>query len=187
MCLRNALKLLPTNNEIIFLITGIAFLKNVFSCVKKLYYGYLYSGRKSSTNGDSSNLEDNLDPVESLSDFDIDNSATSSIDQINEAIQQATGGSSDTATATTTTAGSDFSPKALNKNKQNGPYLFDCVWPSKPIGLFELQTLRSSILISIAYVSLCLKDYSNTVKYCNLLLSEEDFLNSKFPISKGNR
>ena len=142
----------------------------------------MYSGRKSSSNDDSSNLEDNLDPVESLSDFDIENSATSSTEQINEAIQQTAGCTSENAITS-----SDLSPKVLNKTKQNGPYLFDCVWPSKPIGLFELQTLRSSILISIAYVSLCLKDYSNTIKYCNLLLSEEDFLNSKFPLSKGNK
>lgn len=65
--------------------------------------------------------------------------------------------------------------------------LFNCVWPSKPINLAELQNLRSSILVSLAYVSLCLKDYLNTVKYCNILLDNEDPLNSKYPVSKGNK
>ncbi len=141
-------------------------------------------GRKSPSNGDSSNLEDNLDPAESLSDFDFMNSATNSNELINEAVEQITntGNISEAATP-----GNDSSPKTTNKTKQNGPYLFDCVWPSKPIGLYELQILRSSILTSISYVSLCLKDYSNTFKYCNMLLSEDDFLNSKFPVPKGNR
>ena len=131
-----------------------------------------FSGRKSSTNGDSSNLEDNLDPTES----DFENSATNSTELINDAINQSL--------ATRSEPNAELS----NKNKQNGPCLFDCVWPSKPIGLSELQSLRSAILISIAYVSLCLKDYSSTIRYCNSLLSEqEDFLNSKFPVSKGNK
>ena len=65
--------------------------------------------------------------------------------------------------------------------------LFNCVWPSKPLGLNELQNLRSSILISIAYVSLCLKDYASTLKYCNRLLDDNDLLNSKCAVASGNK
>jgi len=65
--------------------------------------------------------------------------------------------------------------------------LFNCVWPSKPINILELQSLRSSILTSLAYVALCLKDYTSTIKYSNMLLDTNDQLNSKYPISRGHR
>lgn len=64
---------------------------------------------------------------------------------------------------------------------------FNCVYPSKPINLIELQNLRCSILVSLSYVSLCLRDYTNTIKYCNTLLDQNDQLNLKFPISNGNK
>lgn len=156
-CLRNALKLIPSNIEIALLI------KN----------------RKSSSSHfltkSSSNLDDVLETADALLDVEIENSVVNSEDQINEAIQAA---NVDT---------SELSPKSLGKTKQAGPYFFDCVWPSKPIGLKELQTLRSSILVSLAYVSLCLKDYSSTIKYCRSLLNDTDFLNAKFPVSNGNK
>lgn len=86
---------------------------------------------------------------------------------------------------------SEMSPNSSKqlKRQQNQlqQRLFNCVWPSKPINIAELQNLRSSILVSLSYVSLCLKDYSNTVKYCNTLLSNQDLLNSKYPVSKGNK
>ena len=64
---------------------------------------------------------------------------------------------------------------------------FNCVYPSKPINLVELQNLRCSILISLSYVSLCLKDYTNTIKYCNTVIDQNDQFNLSFPISKGNK
>ena len=64
---------------------------------------------------------------------------------------------------------------------------FNCVSPSKPLSLSELQSLRSSILVNLAYVSLCLKDYANTIRYSNLILSIDHPLNAKFSISNGNR
>lgn len=63
----------------------------------------------------------------------------------------------------------------------------DCVWPSKPINLPQLQNLRSSILVSLAYVSLTLKDYVNAIKYANMLLDSNDLFNLKYPISKGTK
>jgi hypothetical protein len=63
--------------------------------------------------------------------------------------------------------------------------LFDCVWPSKPINLMQLQSLRSSILINICYISLCLKDYVGTIKYCNIILNNDDKFNIQYPIPKG--
>lgn len=150
-CLRNALKLIPSNIEIALLI------KN----------------RKSSSSQFLTKSSSNLDDV--ILDVEDENSLLNSEDQINEAIQAA---NEDT---------SDLSPKSLSKSKQAGPYFFDCVWPSKPIGLKELQTLRSSILVSLSYVSLCVKDYANTIKYCKSLLSDTDFLNAKLPVSNGNK
>lgn len=65
--------------------------------------------------------------------------------------------------------------------------LFNCVWPSKPINIIELQSLRSSILTAIAFVALTLKDFISSVKYCNMLLDKEDSINMRYPISKGHR
>ena len=63
---------------------------------------------------------------------------------------------------------------------------FNCVWPSKPISLLELQSLRSSILVSLSFVALCLKDYTSCAKYSGILLDSEDPLNSKVPVSRGS-
>ena len=128
-CLKNAYKLMPSNNELVIL--------------------------------------DSKDALENTNDFDIENSTTNSTEQINEAIS--------------VSYESGIKPKIIT------PLLFDCVWPSKPIGLSELQNLRTSILVSISYVSLCLKDYTFTIKYCNSLLAVNDFLNRKFPLSKCNK
>jgi hypothetical protein len=83
-------------------------------------------------------------------------------------------------------ANSASSNELLNQHQLDNK-LFNCVWPSKPINIIELQSLRSSILTSLAYVSLCLKDYTSTIKYSNMLLDTNDQLNSKYPISKGHR
>ena len=151
-CLRNALKLIPSNIEI----------------------ALQTKARKSSTSHfltkSSSNLDDVLETADALLDLETENSGLNSDEQVSEAIQAASmDGSS-----------SELAPKSR-------PYFFDCVWPSKPIGLRELQTLRSSILVSLSYVSLCLKDYASTIRHCKLLLSEADFLNAKFPVSNGNK
>jgi CCR4-NOT transcription complex subunit 10 len=80
----------------------------------------------------------------------------------------------------------NLKPTTLN-HSQTQKY-FNCVWPSKPLSLQQLQNVRSSILISLSYVSLCLKDYMNTIKYSNTLLdSTNDLFNIKFPVSKGTR
>lgn len=138
MCLRNSLKLLPSNNELVIL--------------------------------------DSKDALENTSDFELENSSTDLTEQINDAINASNG-----STEVTGSSGDNTKPKSVT------PLLFDCVWPSKPIGLSELQSLRSSILTSLSYVSLCLKDYTFTMKYCNSLLATNDFLNRKFPLSKSNK
>lgn len=65
--------------------------------------------------------------------------------------------------------------------------LFNIVWPSKPIDMAELQNLRSSVLVSLSYVSLSLKDYLNAIKYGNMVLDSEEPLNAHYPVSKGNK
>lgn len=76
--------------------------------------------------------------------------------------------------------------------KQNGVSqlrhkLFNCVWPSRPINIAQLQSLRSCVLVSLAYCSLCIRDYHSTIKYASILLDGEDPLNAKCPPSNGNR
>lgn len=150
-CLRNALKLIPSNIEIALLI------KN----------------RKSSSSHfltkSSSNLDDVLESADALLDAEDENSVLNSEDQINEAIQAA---NVDT---------SELSPKSLSKSKQAGHYFFDCVWHSKPIGLKELQALRSSILVSLSYVSLCVKDYANTVEVLQVFAEWHGLLECQVP------
>lgn len=73
------------------------------------------------------------------------------------------------------------------KHKASQHLLFNIVWPSKPIDMAELQNLRSSILVSLSYVSLSLKDYLNAIKYGNMVLDTDEHLNAQYPVSKGNR
>ena len=68
-----------------------------------------------------------------------------------------------------------------------GNKTFNCVWPSKPIGVGELQQLRSSVLVALAYVTLCLNDYVSTIRYCRTLLDTHDPLNAQYPISRGDK
>jgi hypothetical protein len=75
----------------------------------------------------------------------------------------------------------------LNRSMDQQQKLYSCVWPSAPINLAQLQSLRSSILIQLAYVSLTLKDYVSTVKYANSLLDSNDLLNIKCPIANGTK
>lgn len=74
-----------------------------------------------------------------------------------------------------------------NKGYVKQHQYFNCVYPSKPINLSELQNLRCSILVSLSYISLCLRDFTNTLKYCNILLDINDQINILFPISNGNK
>ena len=50
--------------------------------------------------------------------------------------------------------------------------LYGCVAPSNAISEPEFNKLKCSVLTSLAYVSLSLNDYLNTIKYCSILLSE---------------
>jgi hypothetical protein len=50
------------------------------------------------------------------------------------------------------------------------------------VNLSRYYKLKCSILISLAYVSLCCNDYLNTIKYCNVLL-----VGCKNYLSKGNK
>jgi len=133
MCLRNALKLIPTNQQIF--------------PVNKL------------SNNDNETLDTEFDDTSNYN--ETDNTSSNETTKINKNHQQ--------------------------QQQINQSGLFNCVWPSKPLNLSELQSLKSSILVSIAYVALCLKDYSNTIRYCNVLLANDDLLNMKCPISKGNK
>ena len=86
----------------------------------------------------------------------------------------------------------DEKPKSQQQQQQQTQQqldkkLFNCVWPSKPINIIELQSLRASILTAIAYVALCLKDFIGCIKYCNTILDKEDLINTRYPISKGHR
>ena len=174
MCLHNSLKIIPTSQQI--------FTSNATKGPGGMD---LLSQFKSKLNPKQSNLAEHLDD-EGLDGVDNDfeeNTNSSNDQQSAENVSTSNPGESTT---------SDLSPKSF-MNKQSKPFatahssLFNCVWPSKPLNLSELQNLRSSILISLSYVSLCLKDYSNTVKYCNILLANDDLLNLKCPISKGNK
>lgn len=65
--------------------------------------------------------------------------------------------------------------------------LFNCVWPSRPLNIAQLQNLRSSILISLSYCALCLRDYHSAVKYSSMVLDEDETLNTRCAPSPGNR
>ncbi len=169
MCLKNALNLLPSNQR-------------------------MFAPKNKSSNSESSSsgaaILSQIKSSKLNEDTAADSASNSSakdeeagLDDANESIG-------------TDEQGSDLSPNRftnqhLSINKQQAQILdnrlFNCVWPSKPINLVELQNLRSSILVAIGYVSLSLKDYMNTAKYCKILLDSDDPLNSKCPVSKGNR
>lgn len=73
-------------------------------------------------------------------------------------------------------------PQFEDIQQDTGTKLFNSFQPSNALSLNQLKSLKCSILISIAYVSISLNDYSNTIKYCKTLLNE---CNSY--LSKGNR
>ena len=163
MCLKNALNLLPSNQKI-------------------------FSTKTKSSNSESSSIlsqiKSQLNDEESTVE-NKDKNEDSVIDTSNN--QQEAENEQDPVS-------DELSPNRFNNqinlSKQQNQLdnkLFNCVWPSKPINLVELQNLRSSILVTLAYVSLSLKDYVNTVKYCRMLLDQEDPLNLKCPVSKGNK
>lgn len=162
MCLRNSLKLIPSNQQI-FSNSSIKTNSDLITQLKSLSTSKLNQKQN----------ENNLEEEDSTTEFDTEN------DQCDNP-----------STTSNNTVDSDQSPRS-RANKQQLNYaqtgLFNCVWPSKPLNLSELQNLKSSILVAISYVSLCLKDYSSTIKYCNVLLSPDDLLNMKCPISKGNK
>ncbi|CAF0738487.1 unnamed protein product [Brachionus calyciflorus] len=135
LSLKNALNLIPTNQEIFSNDQG----QNIL---------------KSKLSNQNETMDDIVD-----SDYDLNND-----NDINEG-----------------------SPNSQRVKRNFYQKFFNCVYPSKPINLAELQNLRCSILISLSYVSLCLRDYSSTVNYCKVLLSKDDKLNLKYPISRGNR
>lgn len=83
--------------------------------------------------------------------------------------------------STTTTA------KKQNMSSQLRYKLFNCVWPSRPLNIAQLQNLRSCVLVSLAYCSLCIRDFQSTVKYASIVLDQDDPLNLKCPPSNGNR
>jgi tetratricopeptide (TPR) repeat protein len=80
-----------------------------------------------------------------------------------------------------------MSSSSSSSSSSSQQKLYSCVWPSAPINLAQLQSLRSSILIQLTYVSLTLKDFVSTIKYANCLLDTSDLLNVKCPISTGTK
>jgi hypothetical protein len=163
MCLKNALNLLPSNQKI-------------------------FSTKSKSSNSESSSM---LSQIKSQ--LNEEESAAENKDKNEDSAIAASNNPTDIENEQDQ-ANDELLPNRfsnqLNINKHQNQLdnkLFNCVWPSKPINLIELQNLRSSILVSLGYVSLCLKDYVNTIKYCKMLLDQEDPLNLKCPVSKGNK
>lgn len=155
MCLKNALNLLPSNKEI-------------FS---------------TSTTGEAwsklSSVSASKITQQNLTEPDDDQASTAS-----ENLESAESNDKNDATDSTGPDGLSPNINKINKDKLENK-LFNCVWPSKPINIAELQNLRSSILISLSFVTLCLRDYLSTIKYCKLLLDTNDQLNSAYPIARG--
>ena len=89
--------------------------------------------------------------------------------------------------AAETTSEPENDPSPNKQKSKLDKKVFNCVWPSKPIGLAEVQSLRSSILVAAAFITLCLRDYISCIKYCNILLDKEEQINLRCPISKGHR
>jgi hypothetical protein len=179
MCLKNALNLLPTSQSIFS--SGGSKAKSTSGSDQ------LRSGSK--ITAQMSSLIDSMDDL-------IDTTTTSSeagvVDLAGEGDTAAAAGG-EAAAGETSLGGSSLSPNSLKQASlrkqqiQLQQKLFNCVWPSKPLNLAQLQNLRSSILVSLAYVSLCLKDYHSSVKYANLILDTQDPLNAKCPPSNGNK
>lgn len=183
VCLRNALKLIPSNQQIFSANTNSN--KNSTDLLAQLK-----SLSSTKLGQKQSNLTENLEDEESTSaETEFDSAAAS------EPTSSALNEASDANVTSNTTDPNDLASPKLKQQAHSSKHatssfdnlLFNCVWPSKPLNLVELQNLRSSILVNIAYVSLCLKDYSNTIRYCNSLLSNDDQLNAKCPVSKGNK
>lgn len=136
MCLKNALNLLPSNQQIFSFTTN--------------------QQRKSKSKFNTSDMNDDMD------ESSLDDSGSGDLNE-------------------------DEKSNKLQQQQQLEKKLFNCVWPSKPINIIELQSLRASILTAIAYVALCLKDFIGCIKYCSVILDKEDLINMRYPLSKGHR
>jgi hypothetical protein len=156
MCLRNALNLLPCNDkQFVASLKTESLLKSGAAPATKLNSTSLDETSPEPEAADSSSAANNDDLIEN----ELDTAAGNKLNLNNRSI-----------------SGSSSSSQ---------PKLYGCVWPSAPVNLAQLQSLRSSILIQLAYVSLSLKDFVNTIKYANSLLDPNDLLNVKCSISSG--
>lgn len=130
----------------------------------------------------------------------------SSASKLSKSLPRFDADATETTTTTTTAAGADDSMDAATQELPSprhyaaAPHkqaptqqlsrhkmFANCVWPSRPLNVAQLQHLRASILISLAYCALCLRDYQAAVKYASLIIDPNDALNSKCPPSNGIR
>jgi hypothetical protein len=179
MCLKNALNLLPSNQQIFTMNRNNNDVFTYFSQLKSSSTSKL-SQQETAGSGlpnDDQQAAGNNESAQSVNEQEQEQESTTSVDQA----QTNNGGSPKQQMLSSTS-----SNELLNQHQLDNK-LFNCVWPSKPINIVELQSLRSSILTSLAYVSLCLKDYTSAIKYSSMLLDTNDQFNSKYPISKGHR
>lgn len=177
MCLKNALNLLPSNQQIFTMNRNNNDVFTYFFQLKSSSTSKLgQQDTGSSLTSDDQQTFASTETTQSANEQEPEPESVTNVDQ-----QQSNNGGSPKQQLPTTS-----SNELLNQHQLDNK-LFNCVWPSKPISILELQSLRSSILTSLAYVSLCLKDYTNTIKYSSMLLDTNDQLNSKYPISKGHR
>jgi hypothetical protein len=188
-CLKNALNMLPTNAEIFTSSNSNTSSNYPISSLKSMSSKQSQQANASTegTRIDKSE-ESQKTTIEQNNELDQANKNESNVasDASSNQINEENEISSKQANKLKTALNRQQQQTQLNDNDLEQK-LFNCVWPSKPINLAELQNLRSSILTSLAYVSLCLKDYLNTIKYSNMLLAIDDQLNAKYPISKGHK
>lgn len=167
MCLQNGLNLIPSNQQIF---------------ANKSMTKSDAQGHGSSSSSSYSKLAAGMDTVTGDETNAADNAEAAGADAAT--VEETTNESSAELGAM-----SPNSLKQANLKKQHIQLqkLFNCVWPSKPLNMPQLQNLRCSLLVSLCYVSLCLKDYHSTVKYANLILDLNDPFNSICPPSNGNK
>jgi hypothetical protein len=154
MCLKNALNLLPSNQQIFTMNRNNNDVFTYFSQLKSSSTSKLGPQEAgSSLASDEQQTFASSESAQSVNEQEQEPESVSSADQ-----QQANNAGSPKQQLLANSASSN---ELLNQHQLDNK-LFNCVWPSKPINIIELQSLRSSILTSLAYVSLCLKDYTST-------------------------
>lgn len=175
MCLKNALNLLPSMQQIF----GKTSTKPTSTSEAMCSSSLSKFEEDSSTNAD--------DAATTATTTSGNETGAGETDQSSDLLSPNSSFNKVTAASNNNNTGASSGVKKQNGTSQLRHKLFNCVWPSRPLNIAQLQNLRSCVLVSLAYCSLCIRDYHSTIKYATIVLDAEDPLNVKCPPSNGNR